>query len=82
MTTLMMPLPCQATRRLVSAPRCVPRLEARWYNTDVTPPPPVPENPAPTPPEIPSRPEPVGVPDPLENPIPVREPPSTRPPQS
>lgn len=48
----------------------------------MTPPPPVPENPVPTPPEMPNHPGPVGVPPPLENPIPVREPPSTLPPQS
>lgn len=54
---------------------------ANWICSGVTPPPPVPESPVPSPTELPQPKAPIGEPPPLENPIPVREPPTTLPAQ-
>ena len=56
-----------------------------WNVAGITPPnvpQPVPENPTPSPQEMPERREPIGDPGPIESPVPVREPPMTLPPQS
>ena len=82
MNALMMPATCRSTRLSGRTQRCIPRLLVSWDQAQITPPPPVPENPLPSPPEMPDPHGPVGVPPPMENPIPVREPPTTLPPQS
>lgn len=78
MTALISPLPFRLPPQRARTPQRLTRLEARWYGSDITPPPPVPETPAPTAPEIPHGPEPVGLPPPFEKPNPVREPPGTQ----
>jgi len=82
MHTLMMPLARKSAHPQAPTQRCLPRLLASWDHAEITQPLPVPENPVPSPREIPDPHGPVGVPPPMENPIPVREPPSTLPPQS
>ena len=81
MNTLTTRLACRPVHPPVPARRCVPRLLARWDYAEITPPPPVPENPTPSAPEISDPHGPVSVPPPMEHPIPVRDPPTTRPTQ-